>query len=226
MSTPSEAAAAAEADLVPLSALQHHLYCPRQCALIHVERLWAENRFTAEGRVLHERVDRPGGERRRGVRTLTAAPVRSFRLGVFGVADVVELHPSEDGRPRPVPVDYKRGRPKAHRADEVQLCAQAVALEEMFGVDVPEGALFYGETRRRATVRFDRELRALTARAAFEVRETIRLGVTPAPVYARRKCDSCSLLELCRPKALARRRSVARWLAAAVAERDAPCAGS
>lgn len=204
-----------EDDLVPISALQHWLYCPRQCALIHVERLWAENRLTAEGRILHGRVDRPGAKRRRGVRTLTAVPIRSLRLGVFGVADLVEVH-EEAGRLHPRPVDYKRGRPKAHRADEVQLCAQAMALEEMFGVDVPEGALFYGALRRRVAVQFDVELRDLTRHVASEVHQMSRQGLTPAPVYERRKCDACSLFDLCQPKALGRGRRIAAWLARAV----------
>lgn len=204
-----------EEDLIPLSALQHYLYCPRQCALIHVERLWAENRYTAEGRVLHERTDRPGAERRRGVRTLTAVPVSSFRLGVQGVADVVEIW-DEGRRLRPFPLDYKRGQPKAHRADEVQLCAQAVALEEMFGTEIAEGALFYGKTRRRLVVVFDAELRRLTAEIASAARAMIAAGRTPPPVYERRKCESCSLIEVCRPRALARGRSVASWISAAI----------
>ena len=149
-----------EADLIPLSALQHYLYCKRQCALIHIERLWAENRFTAEGRVLHERTHTPGAETRHAAKTVRAMPVRSFRLSITGVTDVVELH-EQEGRLQPYPIEYKRGRPKAHRADEVQLCAQAKALEEMFGTSVPEGALFYGKTRRRQRVALDAELRAL-----------------------------------------------------------------
>lgn len=213
-----------EDDLIPLSALQHYLYCPRQCALIHVEQLWAENRFTAEGRVLHERADAPAAERRRGVHTLTAVPIRSLRLGVTGIADVVEIH-QDGGRPRPFPVDYKRGKPKGHRADEVQLCAQAMALEEMFSVAVPEGALFYGETRRRLPVAFDVELRRLTAEIATGARAMILAGLTPAPVYERKKCDACSLLELCRPKAISRSGRIASWLARAV-EEDAPSAGT
>lgn len=210
-----------EDDLIPLSALQHYLFCPRQCALIHVERAWAENRFTAEGRVMHERTDRLHAESRRGVRTLTALPIRSFRLGVHGVADAVEIH-AASGSDRPFPVDYKRGRPKEHRADEVQLCAQAMALEEMFGLQVPEGALFYGETRRRFPVAFDDPLRALTVRIAQEVRATIESGATPAPSYERRKCEACSLVELCRPKVLSRRRDVASWLRASL-EDEPPC---
>lgn len=153
--------------LVPLSALQHHLLCPRQCALIHVERLWAEDVATAEGRLLHERVDVGGGERRPGVRIARGMALRSVALGVSGIADVVELHGDP---PRPFPVEYKRGKPKSHRADEVQLCAPAICLEEMFGRSVQEGALFYGQTRRRLAVTFDLELRALTADTALAVR--------------------------------------------------------
>jgi CRISPR-associated exonuclease Cas4 len=200
-----------EDELLPLSALQHFLYCPRQCALIHIEQQWAENRFTAEGRILHNRTEAPATETRRGVRTITAMPIRSLRLGVSGIADVVELHPDGE-RFRPFPVEYKRGRPKAHRADEVQLCAQAVALEEMFNSEVPEGALFYGAQRRRTLVSFDAELRALTQQAADETRALISSGQTPHPVYEPRRCNSCSLFELCRPQRLAEAPSVARWL--------------
>lgn len=199
-------------DPIPLSALQHHLFCPRQCALIHVERLWAENRFTAEGKVLHDRTDKPGAERRRGVRTVTAMPIRSTRLGVAGVADVVELHDAGAGGPRPYPVEYKRGRPKAHRADEVQLCAQAMCLEEMFGATVDEDALFYGKTRRRTIVAMDAALRALTERVAAETRALIAAGRTPPPVYERKRCDSCSLIGDCHPKRLGRRADVTGWL--------------
>ncbi len=128
-------------DFIPLSSLQHYLYCPRQCALIHVERLWAENRQTAEGRILHDRSDQPMVEQRHGVRTVTAMPLAAPELGVVGIADVVEFHNEQAGEV-PYPVEYKRGRPKAHRADEVQLCAQALCLEAMFSRPVPEGALF------------------------------------------------------------------------------------
>lgn len=200
-----------EADLVPLSALQHYLYCPRQCALIHIERLWAENRFTAEGRILHDKTDMPGSETRHSVKTVRAMPIRSFRLGITGKADVVELH-MHNRKLQPYPVEYKRGRPKAHQADEVQLCAQAIALEEMFGADVSEGSLFYGKTRRRQGVVFDAELRALTAQVANETRALLESGLTPSPVYEAKKCDTCSLLELCKPKRLTRKTDVAKWI--------------
>ena len=197
-------------DLLPLSALQHYLYCPRQCALIHVERQWVENRFTAEGRLLHAKTDAGAEEVRDGVRIARAVPVRSTRLGVFGIADVVELH--EEGR-RPVPVEYKRGRPKAHRADEVQLAAQAIALEEMLGEPVPEAFLFYGKTRRRKRVVIDGELRALTEATAKRAREMVAAGLTPSPEYEARKCDACSLKQVCWPERLEHPPSVADWLA-------------
>jgi CRISPR-associated exonuclease Cas4 len=207
----------AESDFIPLSGLQHYLYCPRQCALIHVEQQWAENRLTAEGRLLHQTTATPGAEARKGVRTATAMPLASRRLGVSGIADVVELH--RDGETwRPFPVEYKRGKPKAHRADEVQLCAQAMALEEMFGCEIAEGALFYGATRRRQAVVFDPELRALTARIAEETRRLIRSGATPPPRYEKKLCQACSLKDICQPKQLGRNRRVAEWLARRIAE--------
>ncbi|WP_198971529.1 CRISPR-associated protein Cas4 [Xylophilus sp. ASV27] len=199
-------------DLVPLSALQHYLYCPRQCALIHIEQLWAESRHTAEGRVLHERVDKPQAERRRGVRTVTGMPLVHLELGVSGIADVVEFH-ARDGAERAFPVEYKRGRPKAHRADEVQLCAQALCLEAMLGTCIEAGALFYGETRRRTDVAFDAELRQLTLDTITATRVMLASGRTPVADYAPRRCDACSLIDLCQPKLLNRSVSVATWLA-------------
>lgn len=205
---------AAEDDLIPLSALQHHLFCPRQNALIHVERLWAEDAATAEGRLLHERVDSGEGESRPGLRIARGLALRSFALGVAGRADAVEFR----GRPaRPVPVEYKRGKPKAHRADEVQLCAQAICLEEMFGCPVPEGALFYGQTRRRVRVAFDEDLRALTAEVAAAARAMIAGGVTPAPIR-KPACRRCSLESLCKPDRLETAPKVARWLAGQIAD--------
>ena len=196
--------------LVPLSALQHHLFCPRQCALIHVEQEWAENRLTAEGRLLHERVDERGVERRAGVRHVRSLPVRCRRLGLTGIADVVEFR-GPDGKA--YPIEYKRGRPKPHRADEVQLCAQALCLEEMFGRPIPEGALYYGEKRRRQPVALDTALRTLTEATAVAVRALIAGGDTPAPVFAPARCNACSLIEACRPQALTAPRPVAGWLA-------------
>lgn len=203
-----------EAALIPISALQHHLFCPRQCALIHVEGLWAEDAATVEGRILHERVDAGEGETRPRIRIARGLAIRSLALGVAGRADVVEFRGKP---PLPYPVEYKRGKPKSHRADEVQLCAQAICLEEMCGAQVPEGALFYGVTRRRLTVQFDAELRALTARVAAEVRANISTERTPPPQLTP-ACKRCSLVDLCQPTRLARAPKVARWLAAQLAE--------
>lgn len=199
-------------DFIALSALQHYLYCPRQCALIHVEQLWAENVHTAEGRLLHERADQPRSERRRGVRTVTAMPLAHPALGIVGVADVVEFHQTPEGEGI-VPVEYKRGRPKAHQADEVQLCAQALCLEAMTGQSVPAGALFYGKTRRRTDVVFDEALRRLTLDTVAAVRAMLDAGSTPTADYQPRRCDSCSLLDLCQPRLLGRRGTVGAWLA-------------
>lgn len=197
--------------LVPLSALQHYLFCPRQCALIHVEQIWAEDAATAEGRIMHDRVDTGPPDRRAGVRTVRAMAIRSLALGVAGKADAVEFH-GKGADAVPYPVEYKRGRPKAHRADEVQLCAQAMCLEEMFGVPVPEGALFYGETRRRFVVDFDVELRTLTFEIARSVRTMIAATHTPAPLY-QPSCKRCSLQDLCLPRSLGKPPSVSTWLA-------------
>jgi CRISPR-associated exonuclease Cas4 len=205
---------AVEDALIPLSALQHYLFCPRQCALIHVEQLWAEDGATAEGRLLHDKVDAGKPETRPGVRIARGMALRSLVLGVAGKADVVEFHRAERGAaPRPFPVEYKRGKPKAHRADEVQLCAQAICLEEMFGVEVPEGALYYGVTRRRLPVLFDAALRALTTDVASAARAMIAAGRTPLPVRMP-ACRRCSLESLCQPTRLERPAPVARWLAA------------
>lgn len=202
-------------DSLPISALQHWLFCPRQCALIHVERVWAENRFTAEGRLLHERADDGRPESRDGVRTLRAVQIGSVRHGLHGVADVVEMRGDD-----PYPVEYKRGRPKVHRADEVQLCAQALCLEEMTGVPIREGALFYGRNRRRKVVPMDAELRELTLAIAAGARAAIDTGDVPAPTYEPRRCDACSLYELCRPRG--RRALGPEWLARRIARAGIP----
>lgn len=203
-----------DADLIALSALQHYLFCPRQCALIHVEQAWSENALTAEGRILHERTSEPGHEVRRGVKVATAMPLVSRKLGVSGIGDLVELHPTDDGGAawQAVPVEYKRGKPKSHRADEVQLCAQGLALEEMLGRAVPTGLLYYGQTRRRVEVALDAGLRALTEQVAADALAMIAAGRTPAPVFEKAKCRACSLLELCRPTAIGKARAVSSWL--------------
>ena len=207
------ARAVPEDELIPISALQHMLYCPRRCALIHVERQWAENRFTVEGHLLHDRADAGGDERRRGVRIARSVVVRSLRLGVAGVADVVEVRGNDGSL---YPVEYKRGRPKSHRADQVQLCAQALCLEEMLARPVPEGALFYGRSRRRRPVAFDRDLRALTERTVADARALLGLGRTPPPEYEATKCEACSLKDVCQPRKPRGSGVVEHWLAAAI----------
>lgn len=213
-----------EDDLLPLSALQHLLFCERQCALIHVEQVWVENSLTAEGRHLHERVDAGQAESRGNLHIARGIPLRSLRLGLSGKADLVEFHRLPEGKTgavlggrlgiwRLLPVEYKRGKPKTHRADEVQLCAQAMCLEEMLHAEVPVGALFYGETRRRQEVALDAALRALTEDTAERLHRLVSSGVTPAPVREP-KCDRCSLLEICMPGAPAR--SVGSYLARAL----------
>lgn len=194
-----------EDDLFPLSALQHFLFCERQCALIHLEQAWAENRQTAEGRVLHDKAHDGPDETRDGIRTTRGMPVRSLTLGVSGQCDVVEYHPGGVI----LPVEYKRGKPKAHRADEVQVCAQAICLEEMLKRppdSIQRAALYYGQHRRRHDVFLDHDLRALTRATAARLHDMMRAGRTPPPEYAEGKCENCSLIELCQPRALSRRR--------------------
>jgi CRISPR-associated exonuclease Cas4 len=234
-----------EDDLVPLSALQHLLFCERQCALIHLEGQWAENRLTALGEHLHEKAHRDGETESRGdLRIARGVRLRSLRLGLAGKADVVEFHridaqgpagtqpdgalagaspgpgqgvplPGVPGLWRPFPVEYKRGRPKRNHCDEVQLCGQALCLEEMLGVAVPAGALFYGATRRRFDVTFDPLLRAETEQAARQLHELLAAGITPRAAREP-KCDHCSLLGLCLPDATAPGRSAARYTADAL----------
>ncbi len=204
-----------EDQLLPISALQHLVFCPRQCALIHVERLWAENRLTVEGKQLHQRADRlSGDESRPGVRLARALPLRSLRWGVVGQADVVEFHDEDaaTGKPTIVPVEYKRGQPKKDDSDRVQLCAQALCLEEMCGTQVTEGALFYGKRRRRTLVQFDRVLRQRTTDAIAELRDMIDHRRTP-PAVKSPKCDACSLREICVPDATEQQRSASRFMA-------------
>lgn len=190
-------------DPIPISALQHAVYCLRQAALIHIERLWEENRLTAEGRILHETTHDPGHRTRGTLRRVTALPLACRRLNLAGVADLVEFHCQPDGE-APFPVEYKRGKPKPHRADEVQLCAQALCLEETTGRPVPEGALFYAETKRRTIVPFDTELRRLTEETVCALSAILASGRTPPAEYRPSRCRSCSLLDACRPKAGAR----------------------
>ncbi|WP_417210314.1 CRISPR-associated protein Cas4 [Antarctobacter sp.] len=191
------------AEPIPISAVQHAVYCLRQAALIHLEQLWEDNRFTAEGDVLHAVTDKGGRRSGRGVRRVSSLPLSSARLNLTGTADLVEFTTTDDAE-RAFPVEYKRGKPKLHRADEVQLCAQALCLEEMTGQPVPEGALFYAQTKRRVTVPFDTDLRSLTETTVDDLSRVLNSGITPPPTPHRARCRACSLLELCRPDTVAR----------------------
>ncbi len=186
-------------DLLPISALEHLLYCPRQCALIHVDGVWIENGHTAAGRIVHEHVDEPDAPRRPGVVLVHAAQLRCTRLGLKGIADAVEMTRAADGRWHPYPVEYKRGARRQHDHDDVQLCAQALCLEEMMGVEVPEGAIFHAKSQRRRVVRIDAALRALTEATAQRLRAMVRAREVPAAVHDAR-CEGCSLRPACAPE--------------------------
>ncbi len=198
-----------EKEYFPLSALQHMIFCKRQCALIHVEQLWLENRFTAEGCIMHERVDRGDASARGRVRIEYSLPLKSTWLGVTGKADAVEFHKQIDGKWLPFPVEYKRGKPKKDNSDKVQLCAQAICLEEMTGARIESGALFYGKTRRRLDVTFTNELRNETLSIARELHQMLNEGKTPKAQYSK-KCDSCSFFKICMPKTL-QKKPIAPW---------------
>lgn len=214
----------AEDDLLPLSALQHLMFCERQWGLIHLEQVWEENRLTAEGRVLHERAHGGGTEKRPRVRTSRGLRLHSFRLGLVGQADVVEFRwaadgvalPEAEGLWRPFPVEYKRGRAKRDSCDEVQLCAQALCLEEMFGGVIGEGALYYGEPRRRTPVMFDSTLRQRTEGLAGRMHELYRARITPIAAYGKH-CENCSLMAQCLPRLVSKPPGVTRYLARALA---------
>jgi CRISPR-associated exonuclease Cas4 len=220
----------AESALLPISALQHLLFCERQCALIHVERLWAENRFTVEGRHLHRRAHDGRDEWRGNVRIVRGLWLSSYQLGLVGQADVVEIEvpcetrwtgrggqypfsPSRKGGQTPTrvtPVEYKRGRPKKNDSDRVQLCAQALCLEEMLGVPISDGELYYGKRKRRTHVAFDETLRSTTEAAAMRLHQMMDARETP-PAVREKKCDTCSLFQLCLPEVTQAARSASRF---------------
>lgn len=186
--------------LVPLSALEHWSYCRRQCALIHLEGLWAESSRTVEGKQLHEKVDLPGLEQRPGIRFARALALKSDRHSLVGKADLVVFYddPAYPKTGRPFPVEYKRGARNNFRHAELQLCAQALCLEDMLGVPVPAGALYFGASRRRREVAFDDLLRMETLTVTGEILAMLRDGRTP-PTEPGPKCEKCSLIDLCMP---------------------------
>ena len=214
-----------EENLLQLSGLQHFAFCRRQWALIHIEQQWQENLRTVEGKLLHRRAhDDQQRERRGNILILRGLHVASRTLGISGKCDVVEFHADPAGVPlqgeeglwRPYPVEYKRGSPKAHDADLLQLCAQAMCMEEMLCCTVPEGSLFYGETRRRTDVFFSDELRNQVTTLLAEMQQLFRRGHTPK-VRPSKSCNARSLKELCLP-ALLGRRSALTYLRSAMEE--------
>lgn len=213
------------------------MFCERRAALVHIERLWAENRFTAEGRHLHERAHGRETEVRGNVRIARGLALRSLRLGLSGKADVVEFHlaPADQlpelqldvqsstkqivlkgvaGSWNPFPVEYKRGKQRHENGFEVQLCAQALCLEEMIEVEVPAGAIYYGKSGRRMDVVFDLKLRKETEDAAARLHDLIRSEQTPPALYGK-KCEKCSMMAVCLPKTTGSKRSTSRYLARA-----------
>ncbi len=216
-----------EDDLIPVSALSDFVFCERRAALHFIEGIWEDNLFTAEGTILHERVDDGSFTEARGnIRITRSIPMRSLTLGLTGKADVVEFHRKETGGIKlegvsgfwlPFPVEYKRGHLRRERSFEVQLCAQAICLEEMMNVEIDSGTLFYGKTRRRDEVVFDKALRTETEETAKKVHELIKSGMTPQPEFSK-KCKRCSLVELCLPEICGKKRKASRYLASALRE--------
>jgi CRISPR-associated exonuclease Cas4 len=192
-----------EDDFIQLSALQHYVFCPRQCALIHVEDVWHENVFTVRGDILHEKVDTDTYETRGTLKTVRGLRIHSTRLGIVGRADVVEFRKSTnaDGSPDVMPVEFKAGQPKNDLSDKVQLCAQALCLEEMMNTQIKCGAFFYGKIRRRVQVEIDDGLREQTEEIIAAVHEIVSQKQVPAARYEK-KCRNCSLADICMPKAM------------------------
>lgn len=199
-----------EDDWIPISAVQHYAYCPRQCALIHIERQWSENRATADGRLLHEQADSGAVTCRGAVKTVTGLLLRCRALGITGKADVVEFH-DRNGIRLPFPVEYKRGRKKRSDEDRVQLCLQALCLEEMLGVAVERGALFYGSVKRREEVAFSDSLRRTAVKLAEETHTLLASDRLPGAVNDAR-CPGCSLAGLCLPNVSSRPGSAGQYL--------------
>lgn len=201
-----------EEDYLMLSGIQHFAFCQRQWALIHIEQQWAENYKTTAGELMHKKAHDEGSFEKRGsLLIVRGLRIASHELGLSGQCDVVEFHESEegidifgyDGKWIPVPIEYKHGTPKENNADELQLCAQAFCLEEMFQTSISGGSLYYGENRRRSRVEFTEELRSATKETARKMHEMFRRGHTPN-VKTSKKCKSCSLANLCLPKLLTR----------------------
>lgn len=213
----------AEEDLLMLSGVQHFSYCPRQWALIHIEQLWESNKLTLEGDYLHERADNPECiVTVRDVITLRSLPIVSYNFGIRGITDAIDFIQTEDlanaiflpkynGKYLPVPIEYKHGQPKLDSTDMVQVCAQILCLEEMYGIHLEKGAIYYGETRHRENISIKDSLRSETIHIITEMHDMYKRGITPTQFYSH-KCKNCSLLELCIPKIKEQYSSVKNYL--------------
>lgn len=187
-----------DADPLPISTIRHYAVCPRQFALIHIEQAWEENRFTAEGRVLHERVDSGSAEQRRGTRYERGVLLQSQQYRLTGKMDLLEIEQGDP--PKYFPVEYKRGKPKVEDWDRIQVCAQAMCIEEMRQVHIAEGAIWYWEVRKREPVVIDSSLRRATIETIEAAHALLASGKTPPPIQDNRRCRACSLVELCEPE--------------------------
>jgi len=203
-----------EDDFIMISALQHYVYCPRQCALIHVEDAWNENLFTVRGNILHEKVDSDTYETRGTIKTVRGLRIHSFKYGLVGRCDVVEFRRinkrgdsgfRRNDEEEVLPVEFKSGKPKEDISDKVQLCAQVFCLEEMLNTKISQAAFFYGKIRRRNVIDVDDELRSQTENIIASVREIVSEKIIPSAVYET-KCRNCSLQSICQPKAMNKRK--------------------
>lgn len=200
-----------EDDFIMISALQHYVYCPRQCGLIHVDDVWHENLFTVRGNIMHEKVDTDTYETRGTLKTVRGLRIHSFNFGITGRCDVVEFRERQAGGQgsengiEVMPVEFKSGEPKNDISDKVQLCAQAFCLEEMLDTKITTGAFFYGKIRRREVVEIDNELRMQTENIIESVREIVSSKIVPKSEYSA-KCRNCSLQDICQPKAMNKRK--------------------
>ncbi len=198
-------------DMLMLSGIQHFMFCPRQWALIHIEQQWEDNRLTAEGTILHTHVDNPLYRQKNGnIITLRSVAIASKELGLYGITDAIELHPSDNssnsithhkypGYWQPFPIEYKRGHKKPDERDIVQVVAQAMCLEEMYNIQIPSGALFYGETRHRETIEITKDLRTLVKSVSNQMHSILKSGKLPG-AKEQKHCRNCSLINICMPQ--------------------------
>lgn len=193
-----------EDDFIMISALQHYIFCPRQCGLIHIDDVWQKNLFTVRGEILHEKVDSDSYETRGDVKTVRGLRIHSYKYGIVGRCDVVEFRQTSKGK-EIFPVEFKAGQPKEDISDKVQLCAQVFCLEEMLNTQINKAAFFYGKIRRRNVIDIDLQLRTQTEDVINSVRRLISEKKIPIIEYSA-KCRNCSLINVCQPKALNKRK--------------------